>query len=144
MRLPSVQNFLIMTVVLAIFTSCHRKEVMYPAVVGTKTDLFEVVSSTELKLAPGVKSQIVAGPCGPKSGIVFQQIGGGGGYMACGCSGATQGNCKTENDNPQHPSCSGGCTDSEGNPHGCGLYGPIIGPPRDPARQIELRARRDR
>jgi hypothetical protein len=134
-----VQKFLIMTVSLLVLTSCtHHKVVMYQAVVGTKTDLFDVVSPTELKLAPGVKSQIVAGPCGPKSGIVFLKNDGGG-YMACGCVGAQTSGCKTENDNPEHPSCSGSCTDSEGNQHGCGLFGPIIGPPKDPAREIELR-----
>jgi hypothetical protein len=134
-----MQKFLIMTVALFVFTSCkHHKTVMYQAVVGTKTDLFEVVSPTELKLAPGVKSQIVAGPCGPKSGIVFLKNNGGG-YMACGCVGAQTSSCTTENDNPEHPSCSGSCTDSEGTPRGCGLFGPIIGPPKDPAREIELR-----
>ena len=135
-----MQKFLILIGVL-LLTSCHRKEVMYPAEVGTKTDLFEVVSSTELKLAPGVKSQIVAGPCGPQSGIVFQKNGSGG-YMACGCPSGTEGTCATENDNPEHPSCTGGCRDSEHRPLSCSLYGPLVGPPKDPAAQIELRASR--
>ena len=136
-----MQKFLIMTVALCIFTSCKpRKIVMYPAVVGTKTELFEVVSSTELKLAPDVKSQIVAGPCGPKSGIVFQKNNGSGGYFSCGCPDYAEGACTTKNDNPEHAECDGGCHDSEGKELGCTLFGPIIGPPRDPAREIVLRA----
>jgi hypothetical protein len=101
--------------------------------------LFEVVSPKELKLARGVKSKIVAGPRGPKSGIVLLRPNGDvGGYMACGCIGAQTGNCVAQNDNPEHPSCVGGCSDSEGNPHGCSLFGPLIGPPRNPLL-IELR-----
>ena len=134
-------KLLLLTVILGFLGSCaHRKQVLYPAVVGSKTDLFEVVSSKELKLAPGVKAQIVPGPCGPKSGIMLQRENGAGGFMSCGCVGAQTSSCVTTNDNPEHPSCSGGCTDSEGNPHGCGLFGPIIGPPRDPVL-MELRAR---
>lgn len=65
-------RILFLTVLLAGVSACmHRKEVMYPATVGTRTELFEVVSPTELKLAPGVQARIMAGPCGPKSGIVF-------------------------------------------------------------------------
>jgi len=44
---------------------------------------------------------------------------------------AQAGNCKTVNDNPEHPACEGGCTDSEGNPHLCMMEG-RIGPPKDP------------
>jgi len=136
-----MKRLLLLTVVLVIAVSCKpRKEVMYRAVVGTKTDLFEVVSSKELKLAPGVKSQIVGGPCGPRSGIaLLRQNGTVGGYMVCGCVGESQG-CFTVNDNPEHPSCGGNCIDGQGNAHGCEMWGPIIGPPRDPAR-IELRER---
>lgn len=107
--------------------------VMAPLDVGTRTADFEVMSPTTLKLAPGVKLEMVEGPEGQNNGFVLRRNDGGlGGYMACGCLGATQGNCKTENDNPEHPSCSGGCTDSEGNPRGCQMQGPIIGPPKDP------------
>ena len=64
-----------------------------------------MVSSNELKLATGVKAESAEGPCGPKSGILLRKNDGGiGGYMACGCIGATQGGCRTENDNPEHPS----------------------------------------
>ena len=106
---------------------------MYPVVVGEKTDLYEVVSPNELKLAPGVKIKVLKGPNGKKSGFVLMRPNGGlGGFMSCGCIGATTSSCVTTSDNPEHPSCSGSCTDSEGNPHGCSLFGPIIGPPRDP------------
>ncbi len=103
------------------------------AKVGTKTDLFEVVAPNELKLAPGVRFEPSDGPCGKGSAIVLMRPNGEtGGYMACGCVGAQTGSCRTVSDNPDHPSCSGSCTDSEGNPHGCSLFGPLIGPPRDP------------
>jgi len=106
---------------------------MYPVVVGEKTELYEVVGPKELKLAPGVKVQVVDGPSGKNSAIVLLKPNGGvGGYMACGCIGATTSSCVTTSDNPEHPSCSGGCTDSEGNEHGCSLFGPLIGPPKDP------------
>lgn len=114
---------------------------MYPAVVGEKTDLYEVTSPTSVRLAPGVKLKVVEGPGGTKCGmILLRQNGGVGGYMSCGCIGATTSSCVTTNDNPEHPSCSGSCTDSEGNAHGCSLFGPIIGPPRDPA-MIRFRQR---
>jgi hypothetical protein len=61
-------------------------------------------------------------------------------HLQCGCVGAQTSRCVTENDNPQHPSCSGNCIDSEGNAHGCQLFGPLIGPPKDPAL-IRFRAR---
>jgi hypothetical protein len=135
-----MQKFLIMTISLVVCTGClHHKVAMYPAVVGTKTDLFEVVSPTQLKLAPGVKTQIVAGPCGPKSGIVFLEKGEGG-YMACGCVGGQTSHCTTENDNPQYPSCSGNCSDDQGVSRGCALFGPLTGPPKDPVTGIVLLA----
>lgn len=106
---------------------------IYPAVVGEKTDLYEVVSARELKLAPGVTFRTTPGPTGKTCGIVMlRQNGDVGGFMSCGCIGATSGNCITTSDNPAHPSCSGDCIDSEGNSRGCSLFGPIIGPPRDP------------
>jgi hypothetical protein len=126
-------------VVASILVGCGEqsspiKEVeMAPVDVGTKTPDFEVVSPTELKLASGVKLQMVNGAGGQNKGFVLMRKNGGlGGFMACGCVGATTSTCKTENDNPEHPSCSGSCTDSEGNPHPCGISGPIIGPPKDP------------
>jgi hypothetical protein len=106
---------------------------MFPVVVGTKTPLYEVVASNELRLAPGVKFQVEEGTGGKNNGIVLLRPNGAtGGYMACGCIGATTSSCVTVSDNPDHPSCSGSCTDSEGNAHGCSLFGPIIGPPKDP------------
>lgn len=114
---------------------------MYPAVVGEKTELYEVTSANSVRLAPGVKSRVVEGPGGSMCGLVMLRPNGSvGGYMACGCIGATTSSCVTTNDNPEHPSCSGSCTDSEGNAHGCSLFGPIIGPPRDPA-MIKFRQR---
>jgi hypothetical protein len=107
---------------------------VFPAVVGTKTPLYEVVASNKLRLAPGAKFRIVEGPGGKKNGIVILQLDDSpGGYMACGCVGAQSGNCEAVSDNPANASCSGSCLDSEGNAHGCELFGPLIGPPRDPA-----------
>jgi len=107
---------------------------MYPVEVGSKTDLYEVVAPNALQLAPGVKFQVVAGPGGKNNGIVIlARDNSVGGYMSCGCIGATTSTCVTTNDNPEHPSCSGGCTDSEGNGHACQLFGPLTGPPKDPA-----------
>ncbi len=115
---------------------------IYPVVVGEKTPLYEVDSARSLKLAPGVGFKVVKGSSGQDCGIVLMRPNGEvGGYMECGCVGAQTGNCVTENDNPEHPSCRGGCVDSEGNAHGCDLFGPLIGPPRDPAL-IRFRARR--
>lgn len=110
-----------------------REVEMTPMEVGTKTPYWEVVSPTELKLASGVKLQMLNGGAkGQNKGFVLlRPIGGSGGFMACGCVGATTSTCKTENDNPEHASCSGGCTDSEGNSHPCQLS-TEIGPPKDP------------
>jgi hypothetical protein len=106
---------------------------MYPVVVGEKTELYEVVAPNELRLAAGVTFKEVPGPGGKNNGIVLLRPNGTtGGYMCCGCIGATTSSCVTTSDNPDHPSCSGACTDSEGNPHECMLFGPIIGPPKDP------------
>lgn len=114
---------------------------MYPAVVGEKTELYEITSANSVKLAPNVRVKIVEGFGGNKCGMILLRPNGAtGGYMSCGCIGATTSSCVTTNDNPEHPSCSGACTDSEGNAHGCSLFGPIIGPPRDPA-MIRFRAR---
>ncbi|MEY9396213.1 hypothetical protein ABIF66_006884 [Bradyrhizobium japonicum] len=121
-------------------TSPTKEVEMAPMDVGTKTPDYEVVSPTELKLATGVKLQMLNGAGGQNKGaggqnkgfVLLRPNGGLGGFMACGCVGAQTNSCITENDNPEHASCSGRCTDSEGNPHGCQLSGPIIGPPRDP------------
>jgi hypothetical protein len=127
-------------VVVSILGGCAKEPsptvtevVMAPVDVGTKTPDYEVVSPTELKLSPGVKLKLLEGAGGQNNGFVLLRDNGGlGGFMACGCVGATTSSCKTENDNPEHPSCSGSCTDSEGNAHPCQLEGPIIGPPKDP------------
>ena len=105
---------------------------MAPLDVGTKTPDYEVISPTELKLTPGVKLQMLEGADGQNNGFILLRNDRVGGFMACGCVGATTSSCKTENDNPEHPSCSGSCTDSEGNAHACQISGPIIGPPKDP------------
>jgi hypothetical protein len=107
--------------------------VMFPVVVGTKTPLYEVVAPNELKLAPGVRFEVVKNADGNNNGLVLLRPNGTvGGYMSCGCVGAQTSSCVTVSDNPEHPSCSGGCTDSEGNPHPCQLFGPLIGPPKNP------------
>lgn len=119
---------------------CHEQPVptpkvvvMSPVEVGTKTDDYEVLGPNELKLAPGVRAEMVEDANGQPNGFVLlRQNGSVGGYMACGCVGAQTSSCRTENDNPEHPSCSGGCTDSEGNGHPCELEGPLTGPPKDP------------
>jgi hypothetical protein len=138
-----IRYFLVplMTVGSGVFAGCSKSasttdEVrMFPVEVGTKTDLYEVVAPNALRLAPGVTFRVVTNPGGRNSGIVIltrdNKVGG---YMQCGCVGATTSTCVTVSDNPEHPSCSGGCTDSEGNGHGCELFGPLPGPPRDPAR----------
>ena len=134
MRTP----FAIITTVLAL-SACSEKTsktttevLMAPVEVGTKTGDYELISPTELKLSHGVRLQF-EGDSGQNKGFVLLRDNGGlGGYMACGCVGATTSACKTENDNPEHPSCSGSCTDSEGNAHPCQIEGPIIGPPKDP------------
>ena len=106
---------------------------MVPLEVGTKTPDYEVISSTELKLASDVKLEMIETDEGENKGFVLLKANGAlGGYMACGCVGAQMGNCVTENDNPAHPSCSGSCADSEGNIEPCQISGPIIGPPQNP------------
>lgn len=106
---------------------------IYPVVVGEKTDLYQVVGRNDLKLAPGVRIKVVEGPHGKSTAfLLLRPNGTTGGYMACGCTGAQTSTCKVENDNPDHASCSGGCTDSERKPHPCEPYGPLPGPPKDP------------
>ena len=129
-----------MIIVVSVLGGCTEQSspttsevVMAPVDVGTKTPDYEVVSPTELKLAAGVKLQLLEGADGQNNGFVLLRANGGlGGFMACGCVGAQTSSCITENDNPAHASCSGSCTDSEGNVHACQLEGPIIGPPKDP------------
>ena len=114
-------------------TTTNTEVVMAPMDVGTRTPDYEVVSTTQLSLAPGVTLQELKGAGGENNGFVLLRPNGGlGGFMACGCVGAQTSSCVTENDNPDHASCSGSCTDSEGNAHPCQLEGPIIGPPRNP------------
>jgi hypothetical protein len=130
------RNVAVVTVMVSILSGCSEKPTeveMAPLDVGTKTPDYEVVSPTELKLSPGVKLQTLQGANGQNGGFTLMRPNGGlGGFMACGCVGATTSSCKTESDNPEHPSCSGSCTDSEGNGHPCEISGPIIGPPRTP------------
>jgi hypothetical protein len=104
---------------------------MAPLEVGTRTPDYEVVSPQELKLAPGATIEPVKDAGGAQTGFVVMRQNNNGGFISCGCIGATTGNCKTENDNPDHASCSGSCTDSEGNPHECSMT-TEIGPPKDP------------
>ncbi len=121
-----------------LFSNCNNQSepalaVMYmvPLEVGTKTPDYEIISPTELKLSPGAKIKNIKGANGENNGfILLRDDGTIGGYMSCGCSGATIDNCVTENDSPENASCSGGCTDSEGNNHTCQLTG-LIGPSRD-------------
>jgi len=135
-----MKKYIAIVIVLGVIGGCAQQSaptvtevVMAPLDVGTKTPDYEVVSSSELKLSSGVKLQALNGAGGQNNGFVLLRDNGGlGGFMACGCVGATTSSCKTENDNPEHPSCSGSCTDSEGNGHPCQLEGPIIGPPKDP------------
>ena len=72
------------------------------AEVGDKTDLYTVVAANRLELAPGVTMQPTDGPCGSGSGMLLMRQGEIGGYVTCGCVGATTSTCKTSNDNPQH------------------------------------------
>jgi hypothetical protein len=128
----------VMVVALAGFAcSCEKKEEAQgtPVVVGTKNDLYELVAKTRLKLATGANVMITPGPNGQGSGmIIFRQNNNSTGYAACGCVGATAGTCKASSDNPDNnPTCSGSCTDSEGNSHPCELE-TLPGPPKDPAR----------
>ncbi len=118
-----------MVVMFSILGGCAKQSsptstevVMAPVEVGTKTPDYEVVGLNELRLSSGVKIQTVDGASGENKGFVLLKPNGGlGGFMACGCVGATTSSCKTENDNPEHASCSGSCTDSEGNSHPCQL-----------------------
>jgi hypothetical protein len=100
-------------------------------VAGSKNSFYEVVSDKELRLAPGVRLVPVKGPIGGCGAFAVMRENTSGGYISCGCTGAQTSSCKTENDNPDHFLCTGGCSDSEGNPHSCeGMTFP--GPPRDP------------
>jgi hypothetical protein len=124
-------------VVVSVLGGCAKQSeppvtevLMSPVDVGTKTPYYEVVSPTELKLAPGVNLQTLQGAGGQNNGFVlYLDNGTVGGHMACGCFGATIGSCVTVNDVPGKVECDGGCTDSEGNEQPCGVSGPIIGPP---------------
>jgi hypothetical protein len=121
-------------IVVGVLSACSKEIPMYRVVVGEKTPLFEVDSPRSLKLASGVTFQVVNGSTG-NCGIILMRDNHAAGYMQCGCVGAQTGNCVTENDNPEHPnpSCKGNCWDSEGNIHECDMFGPLPGPPRDPA-----------
>jgi hypothetical protein len=103
---------------------------MAPLEVGTKTPDYEVVAPNALQLAPGVRTEPVKDANG-NQGFVVMRNNNNGGFISCGCIGATIGSCTTVNDNPDHPECSGSCTDSEGNPHACSMT-TETGPPKDP------------
>jgi hypothetical protein len=126
----------IMAVVLAVvLCGCEEEKVSSgtPVVVGTKTPLYEVIAKNQLKLMPGAKIEVTPGPDGKGSGfIVYRQNSAPGGYMSCGCVGAQTSSCTISSDNPDNnPTCSGSCTDSEGNPHSCEIE-TWTGPPKDP------------
>src|SRR5262249_27857551 len=53
------------------------------------------------------------------------------GYISCECPSWAAGSCRTLDDNPDHPSCSGGCYDSEQHSVACEQK-TLIGPPRSP------------
>jgi len=126
--------------VLSMLSSCSMHTpptteiLMAPLNVGTKTSDFEVVSPTKLQLAPGVTVQVLEGANGQNNGFELIKNNGRapGGFMACGCVGAQTSSCITDNDIPGQASCSGSCSDSEGNIHACQLEGPLIGPPKGP------------
>lgn len=131
-------------VMLGILSGCDKQSssppqgmLLAPLVVGTKTPLYEVVAPNKLKLAPGVKYEVVPGPPdGENTGIVLLRPNGvTGGYIACGCVGAQTSYCKTDNDNPEHPACSGYCLDSEGVQRECEMEG-RIGPPKNPIHMM--------
>jgi hypothetical protein len=129
---------MVMIAAVGILTGCAKPPAaavmeveMVPMQVGTKTPDYEVVSPTELQLASGVRIESVKDANGKDTGFVVMRDNSVGGFMSCGCIGATTSTCVTENDNPEHPSCGGGCTDSEGNTHGCQLT-TNTGPPKDP------------
>jgi hypothetical protein len=115
--------------------------ILNPVAVGEKNELFEVVATDRIRLAPGVKVRDVPGPGGVGKGMVLMRPNGiDGGYVACSCTGATQGSCGVSSDNPGNdPVCTGGCRDSERNPRACQMEG-LIGPPRDP-KWIKFRGR---
>lgn len=142
MRIKQIKYTTVATllIIVVLFSNCKKQSepalaevLMAPLEVGTKTPDYEVISATKLKLSPGVKLRPIKGANGKNNGFILLRANGTlGGYMSCECHSATSGNCKTENDNPEYPSCSGGCTNSEGVPVGCQIVGPIIGPPRSP------------
>jgi hypothetical protein len=134
-KIASVAKCITIAALASLFCSCEKKEETpvagTPVVVGTKNDLYEVLAKNQLKLAPGANVMITPGPNGQGSGlIIFRQNSTG--YAACGCTGATTSTCKASSDNPDNnPTCSGSCTDSEGNPHSCNMEN-LPGPPQDP------------
>jgi hypothetical protein len=131
----SLATCMTMAALAGILCSCEKKEEARgsPVVVGTKTDLYEVLAKNQLKLATGANVMTTPGPNGQGSGmIIFRQNSNSTGYMACGCPSSMTGSCTASSDNPDNnPSCSGSCSDSEGNPHSCDLE-TLPGPPKDP------------
>jgi hypothetical protein len=136
-KIASLAKCITIVALAGLFCSCEKQEnapvAGTPVVVGTKNDLYEVLAKNQLKLAPGANSMITPGPNGKGSGlIIFMKNNNSTGYAACGCVGATTNNCTASSDNPDNnPTCSGSCTDSEGNAHDCSLEN-LPGPPKDP------------
>jgi hypothetical protein len=79
-----------MVAVVSVLDGCAKQSappitevVMAPVDVGTKTPDYEVVSPTELKLAPGVKLQVLQGAGGQNNGFVLLRDNGGlSGFMS--------------------------------------------------------------
>jgi hypothetical protein len=106
--------------------------------VGDKTPAYEVVAPNAFKLAAGVRAEVIDVGGGKQNGWVLRMPDGvTGGYISCGCASSATGSCKTENDNPEHYSCTGGCSNSEGNPVGCTPFN-FPGPPKDPFVRIRF------
>jgi hypothetical protein len=113
---------------------------VYPVVVGEKNELYEVLTPNSVRLAPGVKARVIDVAGGKNNGFeILQRDNSSGGFIVCTCDvGGMTGSCKATSDNPENnPTCEGGCTDSEGNPHSC-MKETIIGPPKDPPTMIKL------
>jgi hypothetical protein len=114
-----MQKLLLMALLPVLCCSCaqHGIVVAHPAVVDTKTDMFQGVPSTNRTLAPGVKSHTVADPYGPQNAVIFDRPEGGE-AESCGCGpGLDPKGCKT-----QDGECKGECFDSEGHDKGaCGV-----------------------
>lgn len=130
-----MKNLSVVAIILAgLFFSCVKppskqtvtEVFMTPVKVGTKTPDYEVVSPSELKLAPGVKIKGLKGPKGENNGFVLLRPNGDiGGFMSCGC-GSGSGTCTDSSPG----ACTGRCNDSEGNAIACTLHQSPDPPPK--------------